>query len=182
MTRDEILEALRCILRTAEMSSGIMRDAQRTGDWEGSERVASQFDLIAERARRVYAALEAEPREPDNLAVERVCRALVGIRPSDSFDGYFDGGQEEADKLRNKVRNALQAAPRESSGAKVIDIVFDGPPGPTAGRFVEVEDGWGKSVRFGEWMERIDGYWVLRFPVSAARAALASAPEREKRK
>jgi hypothetical protein len=43
-----------------------------------------------------------------------------------------------------------------------IDIVFDGPPGPEAGRFVEVEDDAGKSIKFGEWVERPDGYWVLR--------------------
>lgn len=43
-----------------------------------------------------------------------------------------------------------------------IDIVFDGPPGPTAGRFVEVEDDSGKSISFGEWIERDDGYWALR--------------------
>jgi hypothetical protein len=43
-----------------------------------------------------------------------------------------------------------------------IDIVCDGPPGPTAGRFVEVENPEGASVRIGEWVERSDGYWVLR--------------------
>ncbi len=46
-----------------------------------------------------------------------------------------------------------------------IDIVFDGPPGPESGRFVEVEQGGkGMSVRFGKWVERDDGYWVLRLP------------------
>lgn len=43
-----------------------------------------------------------------------------------------------------------------------VDIVFDGPPGPEGGRFVEVEDASGKSIRFGEWVHREDGYWVLR--------------------
>jgi len=40
--------------------------------------------------------------------------------------------------------------------------VFDGPPGPEAGRFVEVEDANGNSIRFGEWIERDDGTWALR--------------------
>ena len=35
-----------------------------------------------------------------------------------------------------------------------IDIVFDGPPGPEPGRFVEVEDTNGNSIRVGEWIER----------------------------
>lgn len=46
---------------------------------------------------------------------------------------------------------------------KTIDIVFDGPPGPTAGRFVEVERD-GQSIRIGSWVQRDDGYWVLRIP------------------
>lgn len=46
------------------------------------------------------------------------------------------------------------------------DIVFDGPPGPESGRFVEVEDQDGKSRSIGKWVERDDGFWVLRLPVS----------------
>lgn len=45
-----------------------------------------------------------------------------------------------------------------------IDIVFDGPPGPEAGRFVEVENSAGASISFGEWVHRSDGYWALRIP------------------
>ena len=43
-------ETLRRIRRTAEMSAGIMRDAKRTGGWDGAERVARQFERIAELA------------------------------------------------------------------------------------------------------------------------------------
>jgi hypothetical protein len=50
----------------------------------------------------------------------------------------------------------------DETGKHYLHIVFDGPPGPEAGRFVEVEDDTGKSVRFGEWVQREDGYWVLR--------------------
>jgi hypothetical protein len=42
-----------------------------------------------------------------------------------------------------------------------IDFVFDGPPGPEGPRFVEVEQG-GKAIKLGLWMQRADGYWVLR--------------------
>ena len=49
-----------------------------------------------------------------------------------------------------------------------IDVVFDGPPGPEPGRFVEVEDESGRSIDVGEWVERADGYWGLRFRISAA--------------
>ena len=45
---------------------------------------------------------------------------------------------------------------------KAINIIFDGPPGPEAGRFVEVETDDGKSINAGEWIEREDGLWALR--------------------
>lgn len=48
--------------------------------------------------------------------------------------------------------------------ADIVDIVFDGPPGNESGRFVEVEDSKGCSINFGEWLQRDDGYWVLRVP------------------
>ena len=43
-----------------------------------------------------------------------------------------------------------------------VDIVFDGPPSHESGRFVEVEDSTGKSIKFGEWVKRSDGFWALR--------------------
>ena len=52
--------------------------------------------------------------------------------------------------------------------SKFVDIVFDGPPGPApAPRFVEVEDESGASISFGKWVERDDGYWVLRISDTA---------------
>lgn len=45
-----------------------------------------------------------------------------------------------------------------------INIVLDGPPGPVAGRFVEVEDDKGASINVGEWVQRPDGTWGLRIP------------------
>lgn len=45
-----------------------------------------------------------------------------------------------------------------------IDIVFDGPPGPTCGRFIEVENSAGASISAGEWVDRGEGLWALRIP------------------
>lgn len=56
----------------------------------------------------------------------------------------------------------------EAAG-EAIDIVFDGPPGPEAGRFVEVESPPGIGIKFGEWLQRPDGYWVLRFQAPLPR-------------
>lgn len=58
-----------------------------------------------------------------------------------------------------------------------VDVVFDGPPSHHAPQFIEVEDAAGKSIRFGEWVERADGSWALRirsgdFPEEARRQEL----------
>lgn len=42
-----------------------------------------------------------------------------------------------------------------------LNIIFDGAPGATSGRFVEVEDETGKSVNVGTWSERENGMWAL---------------------
>jgi len=52
-------------------------------------------------------------------------------------------------------------------------IVFDGPPGPTAGRFVEVENDQGQSINVGKWRERPNGYWELIIPEIPAPRAMA---------
>lgn len=64
---------------------------------------------------------------------------------------------------------------------KYIDIVFDGPPAHESGRFIEVENAAGASIRVGEWVEREDGYWVLRIPSRAAilEEAAATIPASE---
>ena len=41
-----------------------------------------------------------------------------------------------------------------------ICIVFDGPPGPVAGRFVEAECE-GKGINVVKWRKREDGLWEL---------------------
>ena len=45
---------------------------------------------------------------------------------------------------------------------RAINIILDGPPGPEAGRFVEVETDDGKSLNIGEWRKQPDGFWALR--------------------
>lgn len=47
-----------------------------------------------------------------------------------------------------------------------LAIVFDGPPGPLAGRFVEIEDGSGASISLGTWVERENGYWAINVDLS----------------
>jgi hypothetical protein len=49
-----------------------------------------------------------------------------------------------------------------NGSTQAINIVFDGPPAPDGGRFIEVETDDGHSLRIGQWLERSDGYWALR--------------------
>lgn len=80
---------------------------------------------------------------------------------------------EPFDVYRAPEERLCEGCQEMSSQAGYIDIVFDGPPGPEAGRFVEVENAMGRSIRVGEWIERDDGLWALRLtaadmPVAAA--------------
>lgn len=60
--------------------------------------------------------------------------------------------------------------------SEYIDIVFDGPPSHESGRFVEVENDQGRSIKFGVWVERDDGFWALRI----LRSGLDAERERQK--
>ena len=53
---------------------------------------------------------------------------------------------------------------RRATVAKIC-IIFDGPPSHDAGRFVEVENEAGKSIRVGNWRERDDELWSLDIEV-----------------
>ena len=74
------------------------------------------------------------------------------------------------------------ASPEVPVGA-FIDIVFDGPPSHESGRFIEVENPRGESIRPGEWVQDGD-LWRLRIPnaypaILAALEELAGVDRRE---
>lgn len=58
---------------------------------------------------------------------------------------------------------------------ETLDFVFCETDGPQV-LFVEVEDSTGKSVRCGEWVDRGDGYYVLRVRVHHSSIAPPVAP------
>lgn len=47
---------------------------------------------------------------------------------------------------------------------KEINVIFDGPPGDRGGRFVDIEDENGKSIRVGKWLpvDQSALFWKLR--------------------
>ena len=65
---------------------------------------------------------------------------------------------------------------------RLVNIVFDGPPGNEAGRFVEVENENGHSISFGEWIEYQQGYWALTFENPIDRLNALEAENAELRK
>lgn len=66
---------------------------------------------------------------------------------------------------RGKVMSA-RIVTEEHKSVTEIDIVLDGPPSHEAGRFVEIEHALhGHSMNVGQWVERDDGYWVIRLRV-----------------
>lgn len=58
--------------------------------------------------------------------------------------------------------------PTTQNETTTIDIVFDGPPGPESGRFIETETVDGHGIGVGEWIDRGDGTWALRLPVATS--------------
>jgi len=85
----------------------------------------------------------------------------------DSVDG---AAHMSAVRIIAELEAALTAAKERTMA---IRIIFDGPPGPDAGQFVEVETDTGESISIGEWIDRKDGYWALRI------AKLPAPPEQE---
>lgn len=87
------------------------------------------------------------------------------------------GAQNAGDAMRmalilGSIREAFDGLASENSimrhqvgKTEVIDVTFDGPPGPEAGRFIDVHDTSGKGVKVGEWIDHGDGTWSLRLAV-----------------
>lgn len=68
------------------------------------------------------------------------------------------------DMLTNLSSTLHAAADEIESLRSPVYIIFDGPPGHDMPRFVEIENADGHSVKAGEWLQRPDGFWALRFP------------------
>lgn len=78
-------------------------------------------------------------------------------------------------------RNARRAAMRyhpPADPAGELHVVFDGPPGPVAGRFVETENADGQGVGVGRWEER-GKYWHLILPGRLAPEAPEASDQHE---
>jgi hypothetical protein len=64
------------------------------------------------------------------------------------------------------LRRVMRYLDDDAVKLQEVDVVFDGPPGPTSGAFVEVENLDGASVSVGQWLDRGDGFHALRLMVA----------------
>ena len=48
---------------------------------------------------------------------------------------------------------------------QTINVVFDGPPSHESGRFIEVENLDGASIKAGEWVQLDSERWALQLDV-----------------
>jgi hypothetical protein len=74
--------------------------------------------------------------------------------------GYINPEHQGQDLELLQLAN--QQAAQSASSPAAINVIFDAPPGPESGRFIEVETDSGLSIRAGEWLQRQDGNWALR--------------------
>jgi hypothetical protein len=85
-------------------------------------------------------------------------------RLRERLDQFEAAGFPSVAAVLDRVAALPPNAGESQVGDRFIDVVFDGPPEHDAGRFVEVEDEHGSSIRVGEWVHRPDGLWALRIP------------------
>lgn len=71
--------------------------------------------------------------------------------------------------------NTRTPPPTSADVVERVHVVFDGPPGPEAGRFVECETPDGRSINAGDWHKRADGLWELCISLTALTHPPASA-------
>jgi len=126
-------------------------------------------------------------RNPDGTLYRDLTDAIAEIRRLRERLGPFGLEviwiDEHGHYVNARVKAEIEALRAAAAGQReeTIDIVFDGPPSHESGRFVEVEDSSGRSIRFGEWIKRDDGYWVLRFTPQPAKPVPVEAVEAAQR-
>jgi hypothetical protein len=112
-------EIVRRIKRTCEMSAGIMRDRERTGGWQGAEKVARQFDRLAELASQLESTAQSEPSaarfrtgdrvEWTNMLQNTFIGSVREVASEHRYIVQFDDGT-----VGDRVESELRPAPTKS--------------------------------------------------------------------
>jgi hypothetical protein len=108
---------------------------------------------------------------PDDHNVEKVgLRRLAEIIRNNLAYWVKPDGRPAIARACTELENADGSAPVPTSTAPTIAsskvaLLFDGPPGPESGRFIEAENAAGEGVKVGAWVQRGDGIWALELDV-----------------
>lgn len=133
--------------KQAEENARLKAEAEKREREIAEERKKAEAErkIAEEKARR-----EREEAEKARMVAEAKARKEREKRE-----------RAEREAAESEIRKALSEA-KAKSELNEIRIIFDGPPGPVPGRFVEVENTEGASIRVGEWHGRGDGFHELR--------------------
>lgn len=111
----------------------------------------------------LLSALPPPPAEGETIYVSRAANG----------DGWAAGPNAKLESLFQAIEGHDEDTLPLYTAVERVHIIFDGPPSHESGRFVEVENDAGASIRAGEWIERPDGLWDL---VITFRAATPASP------
>lgn len=114
-----------------------------------------------------YAAHTLIKKQPEVVMEKKYDREVKngGIPPAVAEFAVEDRQQllDELAELKRlyAVEVAENKVLKDVRQPSAIHLLFDGPPGPECGRFIEAEDPTGKGINAGKWSQRADGYWEL---------------------
>ncbi len=161
--RDEATKMAYMILPGDERNPGVtwreayeILDEKALGEKHGH---ACAVSTIAEQRDSALASLADKQRAIDE--------ALAAWDDWYQRDGVIDNVEAALRPHATKATEEKPSATVTGSQTPAINVVFDGPPGPESGCFVEVETDDGASINAGEWIKRPDGLWWLRIALPA---------------
>ena len=133
------------------------RDAQLVdGEWWHPVFGCDSLQMVVDNARSML-----EP-SPGYIDPEHQGQDLEMLQAFYRACGAEGGTADEIHLRGIKAALATQQAAQSASNSAAINVIFDAPPGPEGGRFIEVETDDGRSIRAGEWLQRQDGNGALR--------------------
>ena len=128
---------------------------------QSHEKRVDQFqnEILAE-SRKLKAFENQYQCKQERVAIQSLLIKISDLREQAE---YHRGAMIALRSFKTKFRKdsePIPTAPAFSRGA--INIIFDGPPGPESGRFVEVETDEGQGMGIGSWVDQNNGHWSLR--------------------
>lgn len=163
---DDVVERARALLRY-EISTAHEQIAISLG-LTGSEQNVGWTVIYAQVAREhhdLLAVRAALPRGDEQVPLADRVAQLVREHGEMVAEMMKAADPEDIADAAATLAEPQPKSATELGLLEFIDVVFDGPPNAESGRFVEVEDHRGHSMRVGEWLDRGDGMWALRIPM-----------------